>query len=654
MKALQSALLFILFYDIAASAQPADARFNEIFEDVMTCLDTTKNPCTEIFAEAMACAKNVKNDTLAASHYLTLGNARMRNGRWDHIALELFNLAHERNIKSGIACAIVESQFALTRYGRFKGETDSAEVFAERARKAAINCGNPSQIARAEVFLGSAYMQRSDYTNALPHFQEAEKGYLAIADSSGLGGLYLDMSILYSELHEKDRSRSLTKRASEIFKATGEEMKYAIALIDLSADLLDVKLADSALYYLPLAEAVVGGRHQRAEAFMEQNYGSAYYLLQDYQKAILHYQKGLDLIGPVGDKNLIIILHNYIAQCYREMGDGKNAYRNALISDSISKEAPKNFRRTKTYLELAESAFIYKKYDESYEAFKRYIALTDSLTGDSKKKEIAELEQAYEAEKRDNQILFHKQENALLEDKNTASTNRNYALGGCLLLLGISGYALIGKKNNKIKAQEASARLSAIEKEQLGQELAHKNRELTSKALYIAQNNQLLQELLENLKKMERKKDDPDVQKIVTKLKINELQESNWQAFTDQFNDLNPTFHKSLTKRYGNLTNGEMRLAALLRMGLGSKDIASMLGISEPGDEKSPLPPPEKDGARTRRKLGKEIDAGMKLGFLAKFIPGISQSKTFPIILTPDQMFSSPTKKPRSHRIKIL
>ncbi|MGB6036855.1 MAG: tetratricopeptide repeat protein, partial [Cryomorphaceae bacterium] len=516
---------------VKANAQnPTD--FESYFDEVMTCLTETDADCENVVKEAMDYIQDVENDTLAGSHFIKLGNARMRNGRWDEMALDLFELAHSRNLLSEEPCAIVKSQFCITRYARFMGMVDSAEVFANRSLEAALACGNPSEIARAEVFLGSAFMQRSAYAEALTHFQEAERMYLGIPDSSGLGGLYLDMSILYSEMHQKSESRKLTFAAAEIFKKTGEDRKYAIALNDLSADLLDIKMPDSALTFLAIAKPLITGKHQRAEAYMEQNYGSAYYLLERYPEAIDHYQKGLQLIEPIGDLNLTIILHNFISQCYRELGDGANAYKYVMISDSLSKFAPKNFRRTKTYLEMAESAYLVGEFKESYIAFKKYIVLTDSLTGDEKQKEIAALEQAYEAEKREKEIAFHKQENALLAERNEASSNRNYALAGCLLLFVFASYLLIGKKNNRIKTQAIQAQLNRLENETLNKELEHKNRELTSKALVIAQNNRLLEELGENIKSMESSDNEDELNRLLSKLKISKVQETNWRSFT--------------------------------------------------------------------------------------------------------------------------
>ncbi len=328
-------------------------------------------------------------------------------------------------------------------------------------------------------------------------------------------------------------------------------------------------------------------------------------MLERYHDAIDHYQKGLKLIEPIGDLNLTIILHNFIAQCYRELGDGANAYKYVMISDSLSEFAPKNFRRTKTYLEMAESAYMVGRFKESYTAFKKYIVLTDSLTGDEKQKEIAALEQAYEAEKRENEIAFHKQENALLAERNEASTNRNYALAACLLLFGFAAYLLISKKNNRIKTQAIQAQLSRLENETLNKELEHKNRELTSKALLIAQNNQLLEELGENIKGIESSNNEDELNRLLAKLKISKVQETNWKSFTDQFKELNPSFHKSLAVKVENLTSGDLRLAALLRMGLSSKEIANMLGIGEEGMKKARY--------RLRKKMNLDSDESLEV-----------------------------------------
>ena len=564
-----------------------DKMFEPLYKTAQNCLDESSSDCKGSFEACAAYLHDLDSDTLAANYYLMLGNLRMRSGRWDTLALELFSCAHSRNLLSGIACKLVESQFAITKYGRFTGEIDSALVRAGRALTFARACGQKDKIARANVFMGNAKLNISSYNEALKYFHEAERLYAEINDDSGMAGLMLDMSSLYSEMHEKEKARFYNIKAAEIFKSTREEMKYAIALVDLSGSYLDVKMADSALYYLPIAEKIILGRHTRAEAYMEQNYGSAYFVKKAYKKAIQHYQKSLILANQVGDKGLLVLLNNFLAEVYKSLEMPEKSYQYAFLSDSISKSLPRNFKRSLSLLYLARSAYANKKYDVSYKAFMEFYVLRDSLLGAEKRAEIAALEEAYESEKLENELLHQTKENTLLSAKNAASNKANYALVACLILLGLVAYALIGRKNTRIKAQQAIMKVKELENAQLNFELDHKSRELTTKALLIAKNNEMLQDVQDNLKAMSRNRTDSDVTHVVRKLKLSKQQENNWKAFIEQFRDLNPEFHRVLTDKYPNLSAGEMRIAALLRMGLGTKDIGAVLNITEQGVKKA-------------------------------------------------------------------
>lgn len=584
-----TAFLAFCFFGIAfLSAQDSEPEvYEEMYTRAKVCLENTDGDCAGIFSECASYLESLPNDTLAGSRLLELGTIRMRYGRWDAQAKELFDLAHWRNNRSESPCAIMKSQFALSQHARFMNVQDSLQVHAERALESAIACGDRTKQARAEVFVGSAFLNQSNYAEALQHFQEAESIYEALNDSSGLGGLYLDMALLYSEMHQKSKARSYTRRACEIFEATGEEMKYGVSLVDLSGDLIDVHEADSALQILEIAEPILTGKQPRAEGYMQQNFGSALFLLDRYSEAIEHYKKGLILTEKVGDISLTILLHNFMSECYLEMGKYSEAYREALISDSLSAEISKGFTRTKALLALAESAHKLKDPDKTYKAFKEYIFLTDSLFGDEKQKEIAALEQVYQFEKNQKEIEFRKQENELLSQANAASTNRNYALLAVLVLFVGFSYTLVRKQRYKIAGQKAAMRISKLEKEKLSQDVDHKSRELTSKALHIAQKNEIIQSLHDQLAALSENPSEREVKKIVNKLKLNEQQEGIWTSFTEQFTSLNPKFHKEFTNSFPDLSKGEFRLAALLRMGMGSKDIASLLNISETGLKKA-------------------------------------------------------------------
>jgi tetratricopeptide (TPR) repeat protein len=580
-------IIVFLFLTFHSNAQSQSEVLNTSVSAALDCLNQGSENCWPEFEEAIKSINKYQDDAAAVDDFISLGTQRMRTGRYDTLALELFEKAYERGLSAGLTCKTAEAHFAITRYGRFMGEVNKALDRATKAKEVALNCGDSSMIARASVFIGSAHYMQSDFSKALKHYQEAEKLYASIGDSSGMAGLMLDYAALYSEMREKPRSLAYTKRAAKIFEETGEELKYAIALVDLGADFVDLDMPDSALVYLPLAEPIVVGRHARANAYLEQNYGGAYHMLRDYDKAVYHYKKGLALAQSLGDGYLIGLITTFLAESNWARGNSEEAFKYALISDSVSALGPKNIKRSQSILALAESSYRVGEYDLSYQSFKKYVRLRDSLLGSDKRREIAALEQAFEAEKRDAQIILQQKENDLLEQKNAAASNRLLALGSFTALLIVLGLAVINRQKVKAKMQDTQLELSKVENEKLSQEVKFKNRELTSKALLIARNNEMLRELRSNLDELQQKKSSDEVRALMQEIDLNEIQSNNWDDFTTQFNELNPAFYKSITSKNEGLTRSDIRLAALLRMGLSSKDIASMLNISEDGIKKA-------------------------------------------------------------------
>lgn len=594
----------ILTAAFSVQAQSGGAEgYAPLEEAAFACLENEDGPCTEAFEACTAYLLALTDDSLVAAALLELGTRRMRSGRWDVLSKELFDRSLLYSKRSGLPCVQMNSQFALARRARFLNESDSLLMHAERALSAAVTCGDSTKQARAEVYVGSACLNRSNYPEALKHFGAAETLYEQLGDRSGLGGLYLDMSLLYSEMHQKSLARSYTYRAAEIFKETGEDMKYGVALTDLSSSLLDVKMADSALYFLRIAEPIVTATNLRAAGYLEQNFGTAYYLKGRYAEAVEHYRKGLVLSEKIGNANLTALLHIWISESYLAMERYADAYRYAVIADSLTADTPKRFLRTKALYALAKAGHRHRDYPRSYSAFMDYINLTDSLFGEEKQREIAALEQTYEAEKSRKAIAFQKQENALLAAANAASTNRNYALLACLVLGLAMGYAFIRKQRYKLREQRAVLKIKQIENDQLNRDIDYKARTLTTQALHLARKNELIRSLYDQLKVIDSEKDRKALRTVVSRLKFSQKQEGHWDSFAEQFNSLNPDFRKNLREAFPDFTKSEMRLASLLRMGLDSKDIASMLNIGDAGMKK----------ARYRLRKKMELDAGDSL-----------------------------------------
>ncbi|HRV56339.1 MAG TPA: helix-turn-helix transcriptional regulator, partial [Mangrovimonas sp.] len=264
------------------------------------------------------------------------------------------------------------------------------------------------------------------------------------------------------------------------------------------------------------------------------------------------------------------------------------AYEYALKADSIAQAMDNTSLKLANLPNLAEASYAKKLYTESHEALKTYIHLYDSIKGVERVKEISALEEAYEAEKRENVIQLQQQENALLQEKNRASNNRNWAFGILALLIALVAYLLIHRFRLKNQQQRIQMKIRELENANLNKEINYKNRELTSKVLQIAQKNELLEELKSNLDTLKRTTGHSrEVNQLYNKLQIEKQIDENWDSFLKQFTEINPKFYEELDQRHEGLTKNDFRLAALVKMNVNSKDIASILNISPEGVKKA-------------------------------------------------------------------
>ena len=389
-----------------------------------------------------------------------------------------------------------------------------------------------------------------------------------------------------------------------IYKEAGEELRYAIALIDLCSDYLDVGLTDSVQKYLPEAAVLVEERHPLAMAYVQQHYGNLYKQLGQYPQAIAALEKANLLNETIGDQGLKVNTYVFLAEVYTQLGNHNKAHQYAQGAVTMSQELGLNNLRVKTLKTLAETAYRVGAYEESKLAYEDYIHWNDSLLGIEKQKEIAALEQTFAAEKREAEIERQQQENRLLSEKNKALNTRNLALLVALLLLGVTAYAFINRQRARTEQQRTLVQLQAAENDRLQLEVHFKNRELTAQALHIAQKNEILNDLKADLDKLQDAKNtSPSLHKLSSKLRFEIQIHDNWEQFTRQFAEMNPAFYQILGERHSGLTQNDLRLATLLRMNLGSKEIAHTLNISDDAVKKARY--------RLRKKL--ELETSDKL-----------------------------------------
>lgn len=112
--------------------------------------------------------------------------------------------------------------------------------------------------------------------------------------------------------------------------------------------------------------------------------------------------------------------------------------------------------------------------------------------------------------------------------------------------------------------------------------IENKNREIAENALMLIRNNKFNIQLIKKIKELHEnlKNTDEDTENLMEYIvqSINEkIRQDSWQKFDIILKSGNNDFKEKLLNRFPNLTNSEIKLCIFLKLGLNTKEIASIL-----------------------------------------------------------------------------
>ncbi len=165
----------------------------------------------------------------------------------------------------------------------------------------------------------------------------------------------------------------------------------------------------------------------------------------------------------------------------------------------------------------------------------------------------------------------------------------------------------------KIKIAKQHQKSSQLEKEQFVCDIDAKNRQLSAFAMNVAQKNEALLIIKEDIGKIIEEVNSDSKQKlneVINKINTNISLEKNWQDFKIHFENVYPGFFNHISKKFSNLTPKDIKLCAYLRMNFSTKEIAQLLNITPGSAEISRI------RLRKKMNLAKETN-------LVKFITSI-------------------------------
>ncbi|WP_171037799.1 tetratricopeptide repeat protein [Dyadobacter luticola] len=487
----------------------------------------------------------------------------------------------------------------------------------------------PKGEAAGEHVLGVYYWQKNNYPEALAHYSKSEEISRKNDYKTGIGKAIFSAGIIYGEQGNYSQALENYLRALAIFQELKDEKRSAGILNSIGNVHKNQKNYDVALDFYQKAQQIWSRLgDQKSIAGSYNNIATIYIKKKNFGPALESAKKGLALFEQMKDSNGQIICHNNLGEIYFQKGEYASAnaeYEKAL---EINKEFQRKplmvssynglghvYSKTNQYpkalssYHLAEDlaktngirpalqvayeglATVYGKTGSFANAFhyqELATTLKDSLFNEENTIKMTNLRVHYENERKETEIKL------LQQEKDLGYATRNTIVIGLaavlvLVALAFNRQRLKVRKDKELHAAQQTLadieRESSLEKEQhLRTELELRNKALTTHTLNLIQKNSILEDIRQTvslaLKSGQRDENTPLFSKLINLIDYSFNLDKDWDEFKTYFEGVHPDFFTKLKKSNPELSAGELRLCALVRLNLNLKESATLLSIS--------------------------------------------------------------------------
>ena len=444
---------------------------------------------------------------------------------------------------------------------------DSSLLYAQKALNFTKKQNDAQLRANASLNMGVAYFKKNQYALSLQFLNSALSYYKAAQSVFGEARALLNISNVYRNMDKFDQAVKYGQESLELFESIDDRFYILLLRNHLGNDYLVLKDFEKAENYL--SESI----DEMTDSLLFMQYyismGDLYFYGKiDYQKAIASYNTGLRYAINLNDFNEISRVNNQLGSVYTKLEKYDTAlyflhegysYYNKLKSKTLQKLS---------YEYLIDYYIQTENYKYAYDYSILLAQLKDSIFTQETNSKLAEFEVIYETLKREDEII-------ILEDSKKIMRLRVAFLSVIIVLVIVLIFFVRRYYKDKIdKAHKVQQKLK--------NELELKDQELASNALNLAKNYELLNRTTNQLAKSQEKlgkSGQEDVQRIIRDLE-NQVSNDSFNEFEMRFLKVHENFYEKLMTDFPSLSPNDLRICALLRLNLSSKDIAKILHMS--------------------------------------------------------------------------
>ncbi|MBL7998022.1 MAG: tetratricopeptide repeat protein [Candidatus Kapabacteria bacterium] len=522
-----------------------------------------------------------------------------------HYAETALGLYSKSDDKRGIAWmlkvlgSIADENREFDKAAKYFG--DSMEIYR--------NINLPEYESTIHTSLGNMYLNMGEYGKAIDEHNIALKIHQDNNDEEGVSIALNNIGNVYDCMGESVKAVEVHLKSMSI-KARRNDT-YGLAATNNNLGGLYWKMGDyeSAIRYFQksyMLKIQLGNELGAADTMS--NIGGTQIYLKLYEDGLHSFYSALETYENLGNTHRVAMMHNHIGSVHVLLGNIEQGFAQLQQGLEIRKELNDMYGIASSYHNLAESYSIIQEHDKGIDYISKAIDVRNTLNAHDRLPEHYTL-------LADILLKSHKYNEAIIACQEVLkytpqmSSSEQEAKAHMLLsiayeYLGDLSNAIIHLKkhqelNNRVFNRQAAmkyqtlliefdvelnkkeAEMNKLKSEQLAKELTMKNNELTALALHLVNKNEFLVDLREQITDNIENTNDV-VKSIAKRISESEHDESDWHRFEQQFTQVHPDFSKKLMEQSGGtLTTTELKICALIKTGLSSKEIANIMFLSK-------------------------------------------------------------------------
>jgi len=478
---------------------------------------------------------------------------------------------------------------------------DSAFVLADSAYQRAYIEEDHKLQADINLLLGNIFYAQGAFPRAMEYYLEAKTIFENIGDMKGQADALLCMGRVRYYTNEPELSLRDFRLALNKYNKLKDRQHIAETYGEIGHVHEKSARFDSAYVCQNNALAIYEELNdKKGIAHILENLGSISEDLKHYEEALADFLQAAAINRTLDNRIGLVSNLNNIGDIYRKTDRLDSAFHYTTKALDLATELDLLYQKSaalrnigKTY-ELAgnfEMALRYK--EESRE-------LLDDIYSQENSRQMAILQTLYELERKNREIEVLENERKVESVTRTAAV----ATSGLLFLLIIvliSHQRLKAKKNQLLIDQQWKLHISELENTRLNEErlrieLQHKqlqerqlNLELETQQrspsagmLQLIEKNQLLEDVRDGIngKNNQPTELNRHLNKFVTQIDYSFNHDRDWEEFRHSFEQIHDSFFDRLKEINPELTVNDLRICALMRINIRSKEVAMLLGIS--------------------------------------------------------------------------